>query len=717
MAETVKSTTIVQLPDMGGYISNSPQSTQALSDVLIKSWFPNTWEHAQFDRSVKLFPYKIQQIKNGQVVESFTLPISPQQLTVSTPFAVVVTPTLNGIVEEHNSVRFKDIEIAGTMGVFPTDRNPANPTFLDYVNLFDPTGVADTVSSVTAGIPLAQILLSRPELVNVSTAYKSGYANLHRLRIFLESYAEKKKTDKDLRLVFASYKDNQFYYVTPSSFTVRRSVNSPLEYEYSLALRSWASYNPNAEPFEFEPEIKDWNKWVGAALTLLGSDSLAKAAKSVAVSSVGLFRDLPTAGNTGLTFLGNFLPIAELRDFSRLTTTQIDKANQDISDASQAISESLGLTPQTNENVVPQVQTPSPDQMNVLFALNNVKINLDHAKAAMMQTAPQQVSPLDYVAGLASRSGIAFQTATSKYPAPFPANSTLEHFAARYLGDPNRWLEIATLNGLQAPYVDNVGVDLPLSFDGDKNKVVIEGAKLDIGRYVTVFSKTQPRKTYGVLSTVKNGNYYEITLDNDYNDKLKNTSTPDNLNRYKKADEATLHFYRPNTVHGGQILYIPSNEPSPINGFNSSAIPSLKQYEDEIRVSGVDLLLTEVDPTGNKAAGALDLVIQENDVVFSYGLNNIKQCLNLILFTPLGSLLQHPTFGLGTPVGTSNADINYQDFEQTIKTAILSDRTFSDVEFVTTSLNKAVLTVTVGVRVAQLNKVLPVAFDINLRGA
>lgn len=719
MAETVKSTTIVQLPDMGGYANTDPYSTikqvDSFTKTLDTSWFKNTWSDYDRNRAVTLFPYKLLQISKGTVQTSFTLPISPQQLTISTPFAVVVTPTLNGIVEEHNSVRFKDIEIAGTMGVFPADRNPDKPNFLDYVKLFDPTGALDTYSSVTAGIPLLQVLSSRPDLVNPTNA-NSGYANLHRLRIFLESYAEKKKTDKDLRLVFASYKDNQFYYVTPSSFTVRRSVNSPLEYEYSLALRSWASYDPNAT-FEPEPEPKDWNKYVGAALTLLGSDSLAKAAKSIAVSSVGLFRDLPTAGNTGLTFLGNFLPIAELSDFSRVTTTQIDKANQDISDASQAISESLGLTPQTNENVVPQVQTPSPDQMNVLFALNDVKINLDHAKAAMMQTAPQQVSPLDYVAGLASKSGIAFQTATSKYPAPFPANSTLEHFAARYLGDPNRWLEIATLNGLQAPYVDNVGFDIPLSFDGDKNKVVIEGAKLDIGRYVTVFSKTQPRKTYGVLSTVKNGNYYEITLDNDYNDKLKNTSTPDNLNRYKKADNATLHFYRPNTVHGGQILYIPSNEPSPINGFNSSAIPSLKQYEEEIRVSGVDLLLTEVDPTGNKAAGALDLVIQENDVVFSYGLNNIKQCLNLILFTPLGSLLQHPTFGLGTPVGTSNADINYQDFEQTIKTAILSDRTFSDVEFVTTSLNKAVLTVTVGVRVAQLNKVLPVAFDINLRGA
>lgn len=710
----VTPTTITRMPEQSGYLT---YQVEKLSNTLTSSWFPNTWLYTNTSRSVQLFPYKLMQIKNDEIVATFTLPITPQQLTISTPFAVVVTPTLNGIVEEHNSVRFKDIEIAGTMGVFPADRNPdASPIAF---KIFDPTGIADTLDSSLSGIPLLQIVSSRPELINPAAALDSGYSNLHKLRIFLESYAEKKKTDKDLRLVFASYKDNQFYYTTPTAFTVRRSASSPLEYEYSLALRSWGAFNPSvAEPPV--PPHGGMSALAAALLAVASAAPIAKVFKSASQTAIATF----TTGNLK-NQLDNLFGTSEWSSFNAfatgqgngITLTDLDKISSDTANASSAISESLGLSPQTNANVVPQTQYPSPEQLNVLFSLNNLKINLDHAKAALMMTAPQQASPLDYVAGLASKSGIAFQTATSKYPVSFPAGATLERFSARYLGDPNRWMEIATLNGLQSPYVDNVGYDIPLAFDGDKNKVVIQGTRLDLGRYVTLSSTTQPRKTYGVLSTVRNGDYYEITLDNDYNNKLKNTSTPDNLSRYTKADLASLHFYTPNTVHAGQILYVPSNEPSPINGFNSSAIPSLKQYEDEIRVSGVDLMLTETDGTGNTAVGALDLVIEENDVKLAYGLTNIKQCLNLILFTPQGSLLQHPTFGLGTPVGTSNADINYQDFEQAIRTAILNDKTFSDVEFVTTSLNKSVLTVSVGVRVAQLNKVLPVAFDINLRGA
>lgn len=739
MKETVKNTTIVELPNIGAYgLGTDPYSTikkvESFTKDLEGSWFKNTWDDYGRTRAVQLFPYKLLQVKGDQNVASFTLPISPQQLNISTPFAVVVTPTLNGIVEEHNSVRFKDIEIAGTMGVFPADRN-ATPDPLGLLKIFDPTGIADTVDSSVSGIPLLQILSSRPELIVPQNA-NSGYANLHRLRIFLESYAEKKKTDKDLRLVFASYKDNQFYYTTPTAFTVRRSASSPLEYEYSLALRSWGTFDPNVN-VEIEYEHSGINMSAAVLLGLTSVAALPKALGAIGKTSKATIDAIKALGNSEdasdfivnlleTPFLDNlfgtrewekFINFAARNDTNGITLVELNKISGDTASASSAISESLGLSPQTNVNVVPQTQYPSPEQLNVLFSLNSLKINLDHAKAALMMTAPQQVSPLDYVAGLASKSGIAFQTATSKYPVSFPAGATLERFSARYLGDPNRWMEIATLNGLQSPYVDNTGYDIPLSFDGDKNKVVIQGTRLDLGRYVTLSSTTQPRKTYGVLSTVKNGDYYEITLDNDYNNKLKNTNTPDNLSRYTKADLASLHFYTPNTVHAGQILYVPSDEPSPINGFNSSAIPSLKQYEDEIRVSGVDLMLTETDGTGNTAVGALDLVIQENDVKLAYGLTNIKQCLNLILFTPQGSLLQHPTFGLGTPVGTSNADINYQDFEQAIRTAILNDRTFSDVEFVTTSLNKSVLTVSVGVRVAQLNKVLPVAFDINLRGA
>jgi hypothetical protein len=118
-----------------------------------------------------------------------------------------------------------------------------------------------------------------------------------------------------------------------------------------------------------------------------------------------------------------------------------------------------------------------------------------------------------------------------------------------------------------------------------------------------------------------------------------------------------------------------------------------------------------------RVSSTLDLVIEGNDVALSYGMTNLKQALYLILFTPQGSILQHPEFGIGTVAGQSNADVNYDSFNQSIKKAILQDKSFSDVEFITSSIEAGVLTISLGVRIAQLNKVLPVAFDINLKGA
>jgi hypothetical protein len=723
-------------------VKNLPSNKNEIptGGVPTSSWFINTWADTNKENAVKLFPYKLHWVdENNAITNTFALPISPQQLTITTPFAVMVTPTLNGLVEEHNSVRFKDIEIAGTMGVFPADRDREFSKAL-LLRAFDPTGLADSIDSIAGSVPLVNILTSMA-WSKVEPTANSGYANLHKLRIFLESYAEKKKSDKKLRLVFASYKDNQFYYVTPVSFVVRRSASNPMEYEYSLGLRAWGSYDVTAQA-KFNP--------TGAHLSLAGA--LAGVAAFAAllpstINTIGRSTGFDAGFRAGLTtttrriasnisgIFGNpsgQLVLSAGRSTGLIEPNTITQAAQAITQDSTSAAQSLGLAPPISgvpdprtgsllldqAGVPIQQSDPTYSQMNTLFILNEMKILLDHAQASLMMSAPQQASPLDYVAGLASQSGVAFTKSVSKYPVSMPANATLEHLSAKYLGDPNRWMEIATLNGLQQPYVDNAGTDAALLFDGAKNKIVIRNDSVGIGKYLSVASATVPRKTYGVLSVVENGYFYEITLDNNPDALLPNSSTEkDDLSRYTVADKATIRYYKPNTVRAGQILYIPSNEASDINEFNVSQIPSLKQYEQEIRVSGVDLLLNT--PSEDKLArfpNTLDLVIENNDVALSYGITNLKQALYLILFTPKGSILQHPSFGVPSALGESNADLNYDSFAETIKAAVLNDKSFSDVEFVTTSLNGPVLTINLGVRIAQLNKVLPIAFDVNLRG-
>jgi hypothetical protein len=50
---------------------------------------------------------------------------------------------------------------------------------------------------------------------------------------------------------------------------------------------------------------------------------------------------------------------------------------------------------------------------------------------------------------------LTIQNAQTTISVNFPSNTTLERFAETQLGDANRWIEIATLNNLQEPYVSS----------------------------------------------------------------------------------------------------------------------------------------------------------------------------------------------------------------------------------------------------------------------
>jgi hypothetical protein len=58
---------------------------------------------------------KYTRVANG----TYTLPLPPESMTITTPFAIAKTHTLNGVVEEHNGVTHQLISFNGTTGVLP----------------------------------------------------------------------------------------------------------------------------------------------------------------------------------------------------------------------------------------------------------------------------------------------------------------------------------------------------------------------------------------------------------------------------------------------------------------------------------------------------------------------------------------------------------------------------------------------------------------------
>lgn len=103
------------------------------------------------------------------------------------------------------------------------------------------------------------------------------------------------------------------------------------------------------------------------------------------------------------------------------------------------------LTPQPNVNLL-------SSQFQFLYALQ-LAINTTYAlltsSALFGSTYNEQIQSIneDF------NNVLPLQTATSTTSITFPYNTTLERIALKYLGNPERWIEIAVLNNLVPPYV------------------------------------------------------------------------------------------------------------------------------------------------------------------------------------------------------------------------------------------------------------------------
>lgn len=235
------SQTIVSLMDDSFDIYNFTNDTVHLSD----------WK----DR----FPYRLSIVEVSsntnsgyERIASFRLLINPQDVMITMPFAIKTTVTSRGILEEHNGIPLKQITINGTTGLNLTrpsnDRAQTDSSIAGA--LFG--GTIDAASSFMKSIKSSKdqftnafnqsgtkIIVNQDGFDTKGT----GYYQYHMFRIFLETYAKLKTASKGkgYRLVFEMHKDKQFYLVTPNNFVTKKSIASPLEYQYTMTMTAWGS--------------------------------------------------------------------------------------------------------------------------------------------------------------------------------------------------------------------------------------------------------------------------------------------------------------------------------------------------------------------------------------------------------------------------------------------------------------------------------------------
>jgi hypothetical protein len=302
-------------------------------------------------------------------------------------------------------------------------------------------------------------------------------------------------------------------------------------------------------------------------------------------------------------------------------------------------------------------------------------------------------SPLAYVGGLAAESGIDFDQAQSKILVPVPFGLTIEQIALRYLGDPDKYIEIATLNKLVSPYIDEVGFTLDLLSNGDGRQINVDNSenKLYMGQKVILKSNTTQPFTRKIIDISKiSDNNYLISLDG-----------LADLDSLTTANDAYVQGYLPGTVNSQNQIYIPTNAPAQPD--DRVRIPSHLDEDVLTRISKIDWLLTD---EGDIAINQL------GDFRLANGLTNLVQALKLKIRTKKNSLLRHPEFGLGLKHGMSYADIEAGDLINEMNRMIQDDPRFSGIDRIDIRINGPTISIDMAVKIASGSGVVPITFTV-----
>lgn len=385
-----------------------------------------------------------------------------------------------------------------------------------------------------------------------------------------------------------------------------------------------------------------------------------------------------------------------------LTVTQLNNNANTIQSLATNLADYFGAgdaTYNTLFNLTPpstQVQPMSINQFLILDTLYEFVQGIYHLTATTQITDLSIINSLNYVAGLASQSNIPFDVPTTKIYVPVPFGSTMEAIAARYLGDATRWIEIATLNNLEEPYIDESGFQLPLLSNAIGRQVIVTSDQnLYLGQTVTLKAAGQVSVSLQIINItpLPNGSSYLITLNGE----------PD-LGNFTTTNLAYLQAYLPNTTNSQQKIFIPSDLPPPIYPGQLNILPPGIAASDPLTgLSGVDLLLTD---SGDLALNSY------GDFMISYGLTNLIQALRILFTTVLNTFLIHPEYGLGVRPGTSISDLNIQQLFEQINSQVTQDPRFAAVTGLQIQANPPNLIISLGVSLPNQQGTLPVSFEL-----
>jgi hypothetical protein len=328
-------------------------------------------------------------------------------------------------------------------------------------------------------------------------------------------------------------------------------------------------------------------------------------------------------------------------------------------------------------------------QMNDAVQAYDSMINL-------IQSLPTQPTNdyYQYYAALAQQNGLTFNNNTSKFYIPMPYGGSLESLAAQYLGNNDRWIEIAALNGLRDPYIDEVGFNVPLLVNAAANIVsVADTSKLFVGQAVQIQADNlQP--TYSVIS--------QIDILSSVQAYISLAGVGTDVTGYTVANNASIFAYEPDTVNSSMMIAIPTDNPVNVEG-QIKLTPEPSDLTTLVQMAKVDFLLTSTGDVAITSAG---------DILFAIGVANLVQAANMKMQTEIGSIISNMLYGSPAQPGRSVADMSATDVIAMLQTAFNSDSRFGPVLAAQTEITGPTVAVSIVVQVANSSVNLPIVTQL-----
>jgi hypothetical protein len=412
----------------------------------------------------------------------FPLALNPENYVLEEPFALEKTFTQGGgLYIEENGIVERMIRISGTTGFKPRKLKGGGPSVF----------LAKTPESKSHGRELLALVFDK----------LSGQRHFHYLQdVVFRTYADYKRdpaTSDGTQLIFHNPKDQEHWLVAPEKFTLERAGRSPL-YRYSIDLLVLGPADDIDADFSEDKslidEFKDAVRTIKGAIDLASgaindltalADEIARTIKDIGkiFDSVGTFLDAAGDFVNGVTELIE-APYAIIESVNGLVNSALDLADT-ISDAKiddvpplhpwvvskfvqvMDAMDLAGTQPQVFEQPINSLVRAHKQREELALSVSSEELaeaelasppaSLDEVNELGTSITPGDVESAKADLAVGRETG----GYTGAQEVSIGKGDTMVNLASRYLGDARLWTEIATLNGMKPPYIDEqAGADL-----------------------------------------------------------------------------------------------------------------------------------------------------------------------------------------------------------------------------------------------------------------